>query len=73
MSLRSPPGSCQNRKPPANDTIFFRGRRAGFSTCVQRTMGRTFVDVRFDVRVAVNDRKLRAKDTGFFYDRRAEP
>lgn len=33
ISLRRPPGSCQNRKPPAKLTIFFRGFRAGFSTC----------------------------------------
>ena len=32
ISLRRPPGSCQNRKPPAKLTIFFRGFRAGFST-----------------------------------------
>jgi hypothetical protein len=39
ISLRRPPGSCQNRKPPAKLTIFFRGFRAGFSTWTAEVQG----------------------------------
>lgn len=33
MSVRMPPGSCQNRKPPENVTISNLGLRSGARTC----------------------------------------